>query len=110
MRQKRNIGMHTSAEEARCNILLGLLNNPRGTNKSGLAYMAYPQYNFKSPQGAAFAVAKIARQLEDEKLIHTSYTYHGSEYCGYRICLTPSGKTAALALPSALPATPAPAS
>lgn len=92
MAQKRNIERHTSADDARRNILIGLLASDYGTNKSGLGYFAYPDYIFKAPQGAAFAVAKIARQLEDDKLIQTHYSYRGSKYCGYRIRLTAAGK------------------
>lgn len=92
MATKRNTDMHTSVEDAKRNILRGLLDSKHGTNKSGLGYLAYPDYNFKAPQGAAFAVAKIARQLEEDKLIQTHYTYHGSEYCGYHIRLTAAGQ------------------
>ena len=98
MVQKRNIDMHTSAADAKRNILLGLLASKHGTNKSGLGYLAYPDYNFKAPQGAAFAVAKIARQLDDDKLIRTDYTYHGDEYCGYKIQLTSAGRELAESL------------
>lgn len=91
MAQKRNVDLHTSADDAKRNILLGLLGSKQGTNKSGLGYLAYPNYRFKAPQGAAFAVAKIARQLEDDKLIQTHYSYHGCEYCGYHIRLTAAG-------------------
>jgi hypothetical protein len=98
MSNKRNIGMHTSADDAKRNILLGLLKSKYGTNKSGLGYLAYPDYSFKAPQGAAFAVAKIARQLEDGKLIRTSYDYCGNEYRGYYILLTDEGRDLAESL------------
>lgn len=91
MATKRNTDKHTRAEDARRNILLGLLNSRQGTNKSGLGYLAYPDYDFKAPQGAAFAVAKIARQMEEDRLIQTHYIYHGKEYCGYHIRLTQAG-------------------
>lgn len=101
MAQKRNIELHTSADDAKRNILLGLLESNHGTNKSGLGYLAYPDYSFKAPQGAAFAVAKIARQLEDSKLIRTHHLYHGSDYCGYRIRLTMAGRELAESLKGA---------
>lgn len=107
MAHKRNIDMHTSADDAKRNILLGLLDSKHGANKSGLGYMAYPDYSFKAPQGAAFAVAKIARQLEDDKLIQTHYTYHGGEYCGYHIRLTAAGMAMAETL-KGVPAIPKP--
>lgn len=103
MAHKRNIDMHTSADDAKRNILLGLLKSKHGTNKSGMGYMAYPDYNFKAPQGAAFAVAKIARQLEDAKLIYTHHKYHGNEYMGYSILLTATGREQAEKMESTPP-------
>lgn len=71
---KRNVGMHTDAQTAKLNILRHLarfapISMTRGSAKSTLGYAAFPDYNFKTPQGAAFAVAKLAKEMEDEELI-----------------------------------------
>ena len=65
---KRNIRMSTSANTAKENILRllasgGDLNQP--TRKSAIGYAAFPDYNFQAPQGAAFSVAAIVREMED---------------------------------------------
>lgn len=91
---KRNIDKYTSSDAAKRNILVGLLKG--GTSKSGLGFHAFPDYNFKAPQGAAFAVAKIAKQMEDDGLIKTTYLYHGDEYMGYSIKLTEAGRLLAV--------------
>ncbi len=98
MAHKRNVGLHTDASEARKNILLALMTSTGGMSKSGMGFVAYPNYSFKAPQGAAFAVAKIARKLEDDGLIKTNYRYHGDEYCGYGIHLTSKGRDEAAKL------------
>lgn len=70
---KRNIGMHTTAADAKKNILAYLAQQGTDgttlTAKSTLGYAAYPGYNFKAPQGAAFAVAKIVREMEADGLV-----------------------------------------
>lgn len=70
---KRNAGMHTSTVQAKKNILAYLaehcVDSSRLAAKSTIGYVAYPGYNFKSPQGAAFAVAKIVRELERDELV-----------------------------------------
>lgn len=70
---KRNIGMHTSADNAKKNILAFLARHCTDASclaaKSTIGYAAYPGYNFNRPQGAAFAVAKIVRALETDGLI-----------------------------------------
>lgn len=70
---KRNIGMHTSAGDAKKNILAFLAQHCTNASslaaKSTIGYAAYPGYSFKSPQGAAFAVAKLVRALADEGLV-----------------------------------------
>lgn len=68
---KRNIGMHTASSEARRNIIkyLGGLKEGSKSAKSQLGYAAYPEYNFKAPQGAAFSVAKIVSNLEKDGLV-----------------------------------------
>ena len=62
---KRNIGKSISAGAAKENILRllssgGDLNQP--TRKSAIGYAAFPEYNFKTPQGAAFSVAAMELQ------------------------------------------------
>lgn len=81
MAWKRNIGKHTSAEDAKRNILLFCLKyakpSQRPATKSTLGYQAYPDYNFGAPQGAAFSVAKIVSQLEGDGLLRfSSNEYH----------------------------------
>ena len=73
MRTRRNIGMHTAQAEAELNILRALPiyrgRASEGMNKSSIGYAAFPTYRFKAPQGAAFAVAKIVRDLEQRGLV-----------------------------------------
>lgn len=68
---RRNHGGHISSEQAKRNILLhcqkyDLTDFTRTINKSGLGYAAFPHYRFKAPQGAAFAVARIVREMTDK--------------------------------------------
>lgn len=77
---KRNIGRHTSAHDAKRNILAFLSQHCRDESrlgqKSTIGYAAYPGYSFKSPQGAAFAVAKLVRELEKDGLVqYASQSY-----------------------------------
>ena len=93
---KRNIGMSTSAGAAKENILRllssgGDLNQP--TRKSAIGYAAFPEYNFKTPQGAAFSVAAIVRKLEDDGLVRYSSTSYSTGYV-----LTSKGRVAAMEL------------
>lgn len=77
---KRNIGMHTSTEDAKKNILAYLAKHCTDASslatKSTIRYAAYPGYNFKSPQGAAFAVAKLVRSLEDDGFVRYESRSH----------------------------------
>ena len=93
---KRNIGMSTSASTAKENILRLLasgddLNQP--TRKSAIGYAAFPDYNFKTPQGAAFSVAAIVREMEDDGLVRYSSTSYSTGYV-----LTSEGRIAAMEL------------
>ena len=65
---KRNLGGHTSAAQAKRNILVhcrkhDITDFTKTINKSGLGYAAFPHYKFRAPQGAAFAVARIVREM-----------------------------------------------
>lgn len=76
---KRNVGKHTDQATAELRILRVL--RTYGTfiraNKSQLGRVAFPDYSFKSPQGAAFSVAKIVRSLCDRKLVGEDFREHG---------------------------------
>ena len=77
MRSRRNVESHTDAATAKRNVLAFLVDARRHqspvTRKSTLGRAAFPGYAFKQPQGAAFAVAKLARELMDEGLmVHTA--------------------------------------
>ncbi len=87
---KRNEGKHTDASVAKDNILQHLLKCSRPVLKSNLGYAAFPGYSFKAPQGAALAVAKIARQMEVDGLIRH---YHDQYVHGW--ILTTTGQIAA---------------
>lgn len=85
---KRNIGLHTSAEEAKQNILAYLsqhcLDDRNAASKASMGRVAYPGYDFRSPQGAAFSVAKIVRELANDGLVryvHRSYPLYVRGYC-----------------------------
>lgn len=71
MKYKRNIDKHTDAATAKANVLRFLADQPLGAlmGKASLGFAAFPDYNFQRPQGAAFAVAKIVRELDDAGLV-----------------------------------------
>lgn len=52
---------------------------------SALGFVAYPGYSFKAPQGAALAVAKLARSMQDRGLIGRSPGGQGGLGRGYVI-------------------------
>lgn len=90
---KRNIGMTTNADHAKENILRFLasgadMNQP--TRKSAIGYAAFPGYSFNNPQGAAFSVAKLIREMEDAGLVRYVKTVHSTGYM-----LTTAGRIAA---------------
>lgn len=77
---KRNHDKYTDAKQATINIVTRLqagncFSSRNSVNKSALGYCAFPDYSFKSPQGAAFSVAKIVRQMLEAKVLF--------EYDGY---------------------------
>lgn len=51
-------------------------------NKAQLGFAAYPEYSFRWAQGAAFSVAKICRELNEDGLIR--YHPHATHY-GWKI-------------------------
>jgi len=93
---KRNIGKSTSAGAAKESILRLLssgddLNQP--VRKSEIGYAAFPECNFKTPQGAAFSVAALVREMEDDGLVRYSSTSYSTGYV-----LTSKGRIAAMEL------------
>lgn len=93
---KRNIGINTSAADAKENILRFLasaadMNQP--ARKSAIGYAAFPEYNFKTPQGAAFSVAALVREMEDDGLVRYASTSYSTGYV-----LTSKGRIAATEL------------
>jgi hypothetical protein len=81
MAMKRNEGLHTPVTESRLNVLRFLSLHARTGRdcapKSAVGRAAFPDYDFKAPQGAAFAVAKLARDLENEGLVSS----HHDDFC-----------------------------
>ena len=76
---KRNIGKHTSSEEAKTNILRRMSQSPEcGFPKSTLGKIAFPGYDFKTPQGAAFAAAKIVNELDGDGIVRLA-----DDHCWY---------------------------
>lgn len=73
MNYKRNEGKHTSRDVVVQRILVALskATYTDGLRKSEIGYCAYPDYNFKWPQGAAFSVARVMRELENDGLVRT---------------------------------------
>lgn len=70
----RNDHLHTSIEQAEANILAamragGATTPGRGLLMSSIGYAAFPGYRFKNPQGAALAVARIARSMVTRNLL-----------------------------------------
>jgi hypothetical protein len=78
----RNSEKYTSQAESELLVLKALATDDGGTrylSLSNLGYVAYPGYQFKSPQGAALAVARLVRSLVDRKLVRFSIKPRG--YC-----------------------------
>lgn len=71
---KRNVGKHTNVAAIEANILAALKGADTPMYASTLGYAAFPDYNFKMPQGAAFAVARVASNMEKRGLIRWRYT------------------------------------
>lgn len=92
---KRNIEKHTTAAEAEKNILEALVR--AGADRpqlcfslSQLGYNAFPGYDFRAPQGAAFSVARIVRGMEQRGLLG----YHCDDFRrGYYLRSRPTQTT-----------------
>ena len=76
----RNHDKLTSHADSRRAILQGMLkarmtwNGDRsGLLTSGVAYLAFPGYQFRSPQGAALAVGKVVRQMCKDGLLQRDF-------------------------------------
>lgn len=69
----RNLDKHTSAEDAKRNILRALSQSDRPLPKAVLGHCAFPGYEFRTAQGQAFSVAKLVRKLEDAKLVRFEF-------------------------------------
>lgn len=102
--------LRISAETARLRILRHL--NTHAADilhtlpKSTLGYVAFPDRRFRAPQGAAFSVAKLVHDLENERLVSF---YCGSYGRGYYLTSEGQRYLAALAPADATEATsPAP--
>lgn len=81
MADKRNIDKHTSAAQAENNIIeflrrVGATKPDECRSLSTLGYKAFPGYDFRAPQGAAFSVAKIVRGLEQRSVLR----YHCDDW------------------------------
>lgn len=72
---KRNIDKHTRNSEAKLRILRHIAQHGPITLKSSMGYAAFPDYSFKTPQGAAFSVSRIAREMCKDGLI-TNWMCH----------------------------------
>lgn len=74
----RNSDKFISREGSRRAVLQGMLkggytyDGRSGLPTSAVAYLAFPGYAFRSPQGAALAVSGLVRSMCDEKLISRS--------------------------------------
>ncbi len=69
------------AEQKR-RILIAMTKAPRGHtwHTASLAYLAFPDYSFRSPQGAALAISRTARAMCDEGLLRMAkYGYEITE-------------------------------
>lgn len=81
-RNRRNIDKRIDAATAEANIVAHMRKygcdrrNPLLLGMIGAA--AFPGYSFKSPQGAALAVSRIARGMEDRGILR-----YGIEPRGY---------------------------
>lgn len=81
----RNAGLHTSQADSEILVLKALVSSDANGRQvvlplSGLGFAAYPGYKFKAPQGAALAVAKLARSMQDRGLI--AWAPGGRMVCG----------------------------
>ena len=70
------------------------MNQP--TRKSAIGYAAFPGYSFNAPQGAAFSVAALVREMEDDGLVRYASNGYSTGYV-----ITSKGRVAAAELQSA---------
>lgn len=71
--KRRNLDKHTTNAVAKMRILRHIVLHGPITLKSQMGYVAYPDYSFKSPQAAAFAVARLAAEMHRDKLINQRF-------------------------------------
>ena len=69
----------------RLRILQALMPPVRGLSMSSMAYSAFPDFRFRTPQGAALCISRTVRGMHDERLIRMadygySITEKGREY------------------------------
>ncbi|POR07685.1 hypothetical protein [Diaphorobacter sp. LR2014-1] len=74
----RNADLHMAQEKSELLILHALATKGRNGEAthlqlSSLGFVAYPGYQFKAPQGAALAVARLARSMQDRGLIGRAF-------------------------------------
>jgi hypothetical protein len=76
----RNHDKFISRADSRRAILQGILKarmtwdvDRSGLLTSGVAYLAFPGYVFRSPQGAALAVGKVVRQMCKDGLLQRDF-------------------------------------
>lgn len=82
--------MSATIEEARRRVLLAL--ESMGCSMSGLGFAAYPGAKFKSPQGAALAVAPLVERMKKEGLVYRHSFFNERGFRGYEIRLTGRGR------------------
>lgn len=76
----RNHDKFISREDSKRAILQGMLKanltfagDRSGLLTSGVAYLAFPGYQFRSPQGAALAVGQLVRKMYDDGLLRRDF-------------------------------------
>ena len=73
MKTKRNIDKTTDATTVEANIVAAMQKYRCGYQNpvplSCLGFWGFVGYDFKRPQGAAFAVARIAKSMENRRVI-----------------------------------------
>ena len=80
----RNADLYIAQADSELLVLQALSSPSGGLSEralplSALGYVAYHGYQFKAPQGAALAVAKLVRSMQDRGLV--GFGTRGRGYC-----------------------------
>lgn len=82
-RSERQAGKRSvSVPEQRARILAALERAEHGLRMSAMAFVAFPEFTFRTKQGAALAVCRTVSSLHDDRLIRCVSSGYGITQAG----------------------------